>query len=321
VARAVVIAYRAIQTKNEKTKNQTTMAIHTLDLRFQDTPGIVAAFLIESEGDLALVETGPASTLPVLLEGIRALGFAPERVRHVLVTHIHLDHAGAAGWWARQGATVHVHPRGAQHLAEPEKLIASARRVYGDRFDSLWGEMLPVPAEKLVALEDGKSVKVGRTKITALDTPGHARHHNAYACGDSCFTGDVAGARLQGCDYISVTGAPPQFDPVAYLDSITRLHAAGFERLFLSHFGEVTDVSRHLTTYAQRVGMASDSVKKLMEHGLAGDDLRAAYTELEHEFAAKSGVNDALWERYELVNNSAMCADGIALFHEKNPTP
>lgn len=295
--------------------------IHTLDLRFQDTPGIVAAFLIESERELALIETGPASTLPVLIEGIRALGFAPELIRRVFVTHVHLDHAGAAGWWARQGATVHVHPRGAQHLTAPEKLITSARRVYGGRFDSLWGEMLPAPADRVVALADGESVKVGRTKITALDTPGHARHHNAYVCAGSCFTGDVAGARLQGSDYISVTGAPPQFDPVAYLDSITRLHEARFDRLFLSHFGEFTDVSRHLTNYARRVGLVSDSVKGLMQQGLGGDELRAAYTKLEHDSAAKSGVDDALWRRYELVNNSSMCADGIALFHEKNPQP
>lgn len=295
--------------------------IHTIDLRFQGAPGIVAAFLIESEGRLALVETGPASTLPALLEGIRALGLDPELVRDVLVTHVHLDHAGAAGWWARHGATVHVHPRGAQHLTDPEKLVASARRVYGDRFDSLWGEVLPAPAERVATLADGESIKVGRTRITALDTPGHARHHNAYACAGICFTGDVAGARLQGCDYISVTGAPPQFDPVAYLDSITRLHEAGFEKLFLSHFGEVTDVSRHLTVYARRVGWVSDAVKGLMEQGLSGDGLRAAYTTLEHDFAARCGVDDNRWRQYELVNSSAMCADGIALFHEKNPRP
>ena len=295
--------------------------IHTLDLRFQDTPGIVAAFLIESEGDLALIETGPASTLPALLEGIGALGFAPDLIRHVFVTHVHLDHAGAAGWWARQGATVHVHPRGAQHLIAPEKLIDSARRVYGERFDALWGDILPAPADRVVTLADGETVKVGRIKITAIDTPGHARHHHAYACEADCFTGDVAGARLQGSDYISVTGAPPQFDPAAYLDSITRLHEAGFDRLFLTHFGAVTDVSRHLAIYAQRVGTVSEAVRKLMDEGLAGDDLRAAYTRLEHDFAVKSGVDDAQWRRYELINSSAMSADGIALFHEKHPRP
>lgn len=297
------------------------MIIHTLDLRFQNQPGLVAAFLVESGTDLALVETGPAATLPTLLGEIRSRGFKPEAIRHVLVTHIHLDHAGAAGWWAREGATVFVHPRGAPHLVDPEKLVASARRIYGDRFDALWGEMLPAPAGNIVALGDGETVKIGKIRLTAVDTPGHARHHHAYACGPDCFTGDVAGARLQGSPYLSVTAAPPQFDPVAYHDSITRLHGAGFQRLFLTHFGEVADVSRHLADYAERVGQVTDEVAQLLADGLRGDDLRAAYTGLERSRALRSGATAADWERYELLNSSAMCADGIALFLEKNAGP
>src|SRR4029078_471486 len=105
------------------------MVVHTLDLRFRGEPGIIAAFLLEAGQELALVETGPGSTLPELLRGIRERGFDPAMIRHVFVTHIHLDHAGAAGWWAQHGATVFVHPKGAQHLIDPEKLINSARRV------------------------------------------------------------------------------------------------------------------------------------------------------------------------------------------------
>lgn len=293
--------------------------IHTLDLRFQNTPGIIAAFLIENGKDLALIETGPGSTLPALLNGIRSRGFDPAQVKHVFVTHIHLDHAGAAGWWAQQGATVYVHPRGMQHLIAPEKLIASARRVYADQFDSLWGDMLPAPADKVIALADGETMKIGKVKITALDTPGHARHHLAYVCEGSCFTGDVAGIRLQGCDYLSVAAAPPQFDPVAYLDSITRLHDANFDRLYLTHFGEVTDASSHLTQYARRVGLVTDAVKSLMDHQIAGDDMRAAYTKLEHDTAMKSGASIDDWPRYEQANHAGISADGIALYHEKNP--
>ncbi len=293
--------------------------IYTLDLRFQDTPGIIAAFLIELGRDLALVETGPASTLPALLEQIKSHGFDPAQIKHVFVTHVHLDHAGAAGWWAQQGATVYVHPRGMQHLIAPEKLIASARRVYADKFDSLWGEMLPTPADKVVVLADGETVKIGKINIIAFDTPGHARHHLAYVCEGNCFTGDVAGVRLQGCDYLSVAAAPPQFDPVAYLDSITRLHDANFDRLYLTHFGEVTDVSSHLTNYARRVGLVTDTVKSLLDHQLAGDELRATYTKLEHDAAIKAGVSEADWLRYELANHAGISADGIALYHEKNP--
>ena len=295
------------------------MPIHTIDLRFQNTPGIVAAFLIEAGKELALIETGPGSTLPALLEGIRSLGFEPSQVKHVFVTHIHLDHAGAAGWWAQQGATIYVHPRGAKHLVDPEKLINSATRIYGDKMHALWGDILPAPEDRVVALKDGETVKIGKTKIIALETPGHAKHHYAYLLDGNCFTGDVAGARLQGCDYISVTAAPPQFDPVAYLDSITRLHDAGFEKLYLTHYGEVTNVSAHLTRYAQRVTEADDCIAEMMQCGLTVNERRAAYGEAEHTVAARSNTSNKDWQRYELLNNTAMCADGIAVFHEKHP--
>lgn len=295
------------------------MVVHTLDLRFQNTPGVVAAFLIEAGKELVLVETGPGSTLPTLHHEIRTLGFAPENIRHVFVTHIHLDHAGAAGWWAQQGATVYVHPQGAKHLIDPSKLMSSARQVYGGKLDSLWGEMLPAPEDKVVTLADGESVKIGKVKFTAINTPGHARHHHAFACDGVCFTGDVAGVRLQGCDYLSVAAAPPQFDSVAYLDSITRLHDADFEKLYLTHFGEVTDVSRHLSAYAQRVGRVHDQIQEMMQQGWSGDALRKAYSQSEYGEALRAGASEEQWRGYELANSSAMCADGIALYCEKNP--
>lgn len=294
------------------------MRIHTLDLQFQKQPQLIAAYLIECGHELALVETGPGSTLPVLLEGIRGLGFEPEAVKHVFVTHIHLDHAGAAGWWAQQGATVFAHPRATPHLIDPSKLVDSAKRIYADRMDTLWGDMLPAPAERVVALKDGESVKVGRTKFTAIDTPGHARHHHAFACEGVCFTGDTAGMKLPDCEYLSVTAAPPQFDPLAYGDSLQRLHAAGFSRLYLTHFGEVSDVAGHLSRYAMRVEQVYECILVLLADGLRGEALRAAYHEAEHAVAMKAGVSEADWLRYEGANSTGMCADGIALFCEKH---
>jgi glyoxylase-like metal-dependent hydrolase (beta-lactamase superfamily II) len=161
-------------------------------------------------------------------------------------------------------------------------------------------------------------VKIGKTVFTALDTPGHARHHHAYACEDVCFTGDVAGMRLPGSQYLSVTAAPPQFDPVAYADSLQRLHAAEFSRLYLTHFGEVTDVSHHLSLYAMRVEQVYESVLRFREQGLRGDSLRAAYAEAEHVIATNAGVSADDWRRYECANSTAMGADGISLFCEKS---
>lgn len=312
-------AYPAVAPSRIPRHEAGTMQVHTIDLHFQGLPEIIAAYLVESDGELALVETGPGSTLPALLEGIERLGFDPKDVKKVLVTHIHLDHSGAAGWWAQQGATVYVHPKGAPHLIDPEKLISSAQRIYGDRMDTLWGEILPAPVERVIALQDGDKVKLGRRDhFIALDTPGHARHHLAYALGDGCFTGDVAGMKLPRCPYLSVTAAPPQFDPVAYDESLERLHSMGFARLYLTHFGEVTEVARHLSQYSLRVHQVHECVQNLLEQGLRGDALREAFTAAEHEVAVKSGAGIAEWHLFESANNAAMCADGIALYCEKS---
>lgn len=118
-----------------------TMRITTLDLLFRGTPGLIASYLVESGGEVALIETGPGSTLPRLREAIRAAGVDEAAIKKVFVTHIHLDHAGAAGWFAQNGATIYCHPSAARHLVDPSKLMDSARQVYGDQMDTLWGEM------------------------------------------------------------------------------------------------------------------------------------------------------------------------------------
>jgi glyoxylase-like metal-dependent hydrolase (beta-lactamase superfamily II) len=289
------------------------MHIHTIDLHFQGMPGVIAAFLIESEGEWALIETGPGSCHEALVAGIRAAGAEPSQVRHVFVTHIHLDHAGGAGWWAQQGATVYCHPQAERHLLDPSKLIASAQMIYGDRMDTLWGEILPAPAAQVRALQDGEKVRLGAVEITAWDTPGHARHHHAYSVGDVCFTGDVAGVRLEKSAYLSVAAAPPQFDPVAYVKSVDRLAAANFHRLYLTHFGEVGDPSEHLRLYRQRILDVHEFIKAQLATGADENQIRDCYAAFEHENATDLSVSEALWQTYQNSNATAMCADGIRL--------
>jgi glyoxylase-like metal-dependent hydrolase (beta-lactamase superfamily II) len=289
------------------------VTVHTLDLHFQDTPSLIAAYVIESEGQLALIETGPGSTLQTLRAGIRGLGLDETRIRHVFVTHIHLDHAGAAGWWAQQGAQVYCHPRAAQHLINPTRLLDSARQVYADKMDALWGDTVPAPAERVTILQDGESVTVGAVAITAWDTPGHARHHHAFVIGDVCFTGDVAGMRLAGTDYLSVTAAPPQFELQPYIASVDRLSAAGFRKLYLTHFGEVDDPAAHLSAYRQRLETVHRAVLQDHEAGLTADEIRAAYRDREHALAISLNISEADWQRLERSNATAMCADGVHL--------
>jgi len=293
------------------------MRIHLLDLQFQAIPGIIAAYLIESAGEFALVETGPGSTLPTLRAAIREAGVDETAIKKVFLTHIHLDHAGAAGWWAQQGAAVYCHPSAARHLIDPTRLFESARMVYGDQMDSLWGAMQPAPAENVKVLKDGERVTHGAIEITAWDTPGHARHHLVFVIGDICFTGDVAGMRLEGSPYISVTAAPPQFDPVAYVQSVDRLAAANFKTLYLTHYGPVHDAAAHLATYRQRVTDVYERVAAGFKEGLSVEENRNRYAAAEQEIAMQADVSPDLWLKGEGANLTAMCADGVRLYCEK----
>ncbi|MDZ4406323.1 MBL fold metallo-hydrolase [Prosthecobacter sp.] len=293
------------------------MRIHTLDLHFLGIPGLIASYLVESGGEYALIETGPGSTLETLRSAIRAAGVDESVIKKVFVTHIHLDHAGAAGWFAQIGATIYCHPNAARHLIDPTKLIGSARMVYGDQMDALWGKMLPAPAGLVIALQDEERVKLGEVEIIAWNTPGHARHHHAFIIGDVCFPGDVAGARLENSRYLSVTAAPPQFDPVAYVHSVDRLTAAGFQSLYLTHFGRVDDVEWHLSAYRKRITEIHARVAADFRSGVSAEENRTRYATDEHEAAMRAGVDEALWQKCERANLTSMCADGVRLFCEK----
>ena len=159
-----------------------TDQITLIDLQFQSRPSVIASYLFYDGKQAALIESGPASTVETLIQGIQAARVPLDALHHVIVTHIHLDHAGAAGVLARKfpWLRVHVHPVGAPHLADPSKLLASAARLYGDQLEFLWGKIEPVPAENLLVVNDGDEIKLPGTTLRAFDTPGHARHHHAY---------------------------------------------------------------------------------------------------------------------------------------------
>src|SRR5690606_40448063 len=180
------------------------MQIHTLDLNFQNLSHAIAAYLIEGPEGYLLIETGPMSTLPALQARLAEHGLSAGDIGDVVVTHIHLDHAGAAGWWAQQGARVYVHPMGAPHLVDPARLWASAGRIYGEAMESLWGSVVPAPPEQVRVVRDGQQITAAGVTLTAIDTPGHAGHHHTYRLGDVGFTGDAAGVRVPGSEWVSL---------------------------------------------------------------------------------------------------------------------
>src|SRR5215211_5826749 len=229
----------------------------TLDLNFQGRPQAIASYLIRNGDAVVLVESGPGSTLAGLEVGLAKEDLAFRDVTHLLLTHIHLDHAGAAGWLARQGAEVYVHPVGAPHMLNPEKLLASATRIYGDRMDSLWGEFLPVPEDKLHVIGDGERIVIGNLEFLPINTPGHAEHHYAYLFEDICFSGDVGGVRIPGYQYLRVPMPPPELHIERWHASIARLRKEKFSRIAPTHFGIFNDVVWHLNEVDKGLDSAS----------------------------------------------------------------
>ncbi|MEJ7655069.1 MAG: MBL fold metallo-hydrolase, partial [Chloroflexia bacterium] len=222
----------------------------TLDLHFQGRPHAIASFLLSGDGEAALIESGPGSTLTALMRGLAASGVEPELVTKILLTHIHLDHAGAAGELTEllPNAVVYVHGIGAPHLLDPSRLLRSAERIYGDQMDPLWGTMHPVPEKRLVVLEDGDVVEAAGRTLRAIYTPGHASHHVAFHDADAgvLFAGDVAGVRLPGLDRVMPPTPPPELNLELWSESINRMLALDLNTLYLTHFGPVHNVADHL---------------------------------------------------------------------------
>lgn len=292
-----------------------------IDHHFQGVPGVIGSYLLTGSDELTLVEAGSSSTTDALLAGIRAAGFDPERITRILLTHIHLDHAGASGTLVRRlpRATVYVHPIGAPHLADPERLLTSAGRIYGDQMERLWGEILPVPAERLVELGDGAEIDAGGRVLRALDTPGHAHHHLAYhdpERGD-VFTGDVAAVRLAGLPYVRPPTPPPELDLELWRASVLRLRGLRPRRLLLTHFGAYDDPDWHLDDLLSRLFFWGGWVGARLEAGtdpeaVTGELQRVGDAELEERLDAGG------WEEaYELATNYRMTVDGFARYFRK----
>ena len=292
------------------------MSVHTIDLHFKDTPGIIAAYLIPHDDGAILIESGPGSTLPALRAGLAAHGFSPGDITDLFVTHIHLDHAGASGWLARQGAAVHVHPRGLPHLADPSRLLASAGQIYGDEMDSLWGEMLPVPADRLIPVEDETVTRIGSLEILALATPGHASHHHAYLVGGTCFSGDVGGVRLAGPRHIVLPMPPPEFHLETWIASCRRLQDLRIEKVAPTHFGVYPDAVAHFDLLAETLAETGAWLEEILP-GAPEEDLEGAVAGWLEERARAAGLSSADHGRYEVANPSHTSAWGIARYWKK----
>ncbi|MBA2520797.1 MAG: MBL fold metallo-hydrolase [Chloroflexia bacterium] len=295
-----------------------------IDLGFQERSNVVLAYLLAAGDQLALIESGPTATLPNLLAGITAAGFDPARLTHLLVSHIHLDHSGAAGVLARDNPTltVFVHPIGAPHLIDPSRLVASATRLYADRMDALWGEVLPVPMAQIAPLADGETIAVAGRVLSAIHTPGHASHHVAYWDPEraALFTGDVGGVRMPGTSYACPPAPPPELDPAAWAISVDRMRALGARHLFLTHGGRFSDVAAHLGQLMPNLAALRALAKTAL---LAGAD-HERLTSLIHDGMASHVSDPEALVDLEWATPSYLAASGLTRFLVKGgevPTP
>ena len=241
-----------------------------IDLNFRGSQRVIATAVLAGPDGLVLIDPGPTSCLATLEAGLRDRGHTLRDVRSLLLTHIHLDHAGAAGTIVERvpGVRVHVHERGAPHMIDPEKLLASATRLYGDQMDTLWGAFLPVPADRIEVLKGGERLEAAGRSLRVAYTPGHAKHHVSYLDEQSgmAYVGDTGGVRVSG-DYLIAPTPPPDIDLEAWRSSLDAIDAWQPVSLFLTHFGPVTPARAHLSRFRQTLTSAAEAVKALMAAG------------------------------------------------------
>jgi len=297
---------------------------YTLDLNFQNCPNAIASYLIPYPEGLILIESGPGSTQHCLEENLTELGFNLQQVTHLFLTHIHLDHAGASGWLAeRTGARVFVHSRGAPHMIDPARLLASASRIYKDKMESLWGDFHPIPEKQLTILHDSDEVKVGPYTIRALDTPGHANHHLAYLLDEICFSGDVGGVRIQNGNQRSLRlpMPPPEFHPPRWRESIAKLKKEHISRIAPTHFGFFDDVDWHLDELIHELDLIEKWMDEIMPRGLDIEELRNEFLGWVRSRARELGLGETAIDALEKANPSGMSADGIKRYWDKYIQP
>ncbi|HUI88949.1 MAG TPA: MBL fold metallo-hydrolase [Anaerolineales bacterium] len=291
--------------------------IVTLDLNFQGKTQAIAVYLIKHSSGALLIECGPGSTLPALQAGLKANGLAASDITHVLLTHIHLDHAGSAGWWGRQGAQILVHPNGAAHMLNPEKLLASATRIYGDMMQTLWGEFLPVAASQLKIVNDAEEIAIGKLRFMPIHAPGHAEHHFVYLFEDIAFTGDVGGVRIPGYPYLQVPMPPPELHFGKWHETLKRLRKEKFSRIAPTHFGIFDDPQWQLDQVEKELNAAEKWLETVMPSNPPIEGLRQQFTDWMNAQGRAQGLSADAVRAYDLANPLGMSADGLMRYWKK----
>lgn len=293
-----------------------------IDLEHMGREESVAACLLETRAGPIVVDPGPTATLDKLRAGLAAADYAIDDLAGLLLTHIHLDHAGAAGTLARHNPKlrVYVHQLGAPHLVDPTKLLQSATRLYGDKMDSLWGEVAPVPADQVTVLLGGEQLKLGERTFEVAYTPGHASHHVSYFEPDSgvAFVGDTAGLCGPRFPIVLPVTPPPDFDLEAWLASIHLIRQWNPRQIVLTHYGPSMDPARHLEELRSGLlAWAEYARDSLSLNGTDEDRIRWFVHELEGWIEGRVAADQA--KRFLAGAGPEACWQGLARYWRRKP--
>jgi glyoxylase-like metal-dependent hydrolase (beta-lactamase superfamily II) len=294
--------------------------ISLIDLEHLGRPGLIAAGVLETPEGLVIVDPGPASTLETLTAVMERDGLALNQVSVVLLTHVHLDHAGAAGSIvaANPAIKVYVHERGAPHLIDPSRLVQSATRLFGDNMDRLWGPMLPVPESNVHVVSDRDRLRFGSRILEAAYTPGHAVHHISYLDPETgtSFAGEAAGLRLWNTPFVYPPTPPPDVDLEAWSMSLQRLSAWDPDRLFIPHFGVSELIPEHLDACWRRLLLDRERVKQSLAVDTT-DERRAQVFARTFSADLRAVLDPDDADKMETAANPNLCWYGLARYCRK----
>lgn len=294
-----------------------------VDLGFQDIDGVIGSYLLPKEEGWALVEVGPTTCEAALLRGLHDAGVEPGEVTDVVVTHIHLDHAGGCGALARHlpNAVFHVHEAGVPHLIDPRKLQESARRAWGPASDQMWGEIVPLPADRIRSVKGGEFVPLAHGgRLEVLATPGHARHHIALydTTSKTVFTGDGAGVLVAGAAHVRPALPPPDLDLPQVLSSLEKMAATGATRVGFSHYGVFDRAPERLKQAAESVVRWRDVALEAARREPTVAHVTEALEREERERSRREGEAEELSQKTQAISGLPLAAMGLLRYFERS---
>tara|TARA_A100001011_G_scaffold100698_2_gene106082 strand:+ start:2442 stop:3329 length:888 start_codon:yes stop_codon:yes gene_type:complete len=290
--------------------------IKIIDINFLGTSSAIACFLIESDQELILIETGPSTVYNNLKKSIEGFGYDIKKIKHIFVTHIHLDHSGGAWRFAENGAKIYVHPNGMKHLIDPSKLIHSASKIYKDKMIMLWGKIKNIKKENVQSVKHREKIKVGNIVVESLHTPGHANHHIAWKVDQNIFTGDVAGAKIKSGPVLPAC-PPPEVDIEKWIESLELIKKENPKVLYLTHFGKSTNVVSHIDEMKKRLKSWSLWIKKNSSNNNT-EELTEKFNKYVSAFLRdEAKISNKLIEQYYTANPPYMSVSGLLRYWDK----